>query len=128
MGGNRHLDDNAKRVAAEIIGDFGRRIADKILDSFEREAVSPPGWKGTVEKMKEKKEILNPWSLSWWMYNQKKPGGRKKKFKPHYTEEGVKKKKYRERDEKKTKSKSKSKARKKTKDTKERRKAASRRF
>lgn len=54
----------------------------------DREAVSPPGWKGTVERMKEHDdEISNPWSLSWWMKN--------KGYKPHYTEEGKLKKKYR---------------------------------
>ena len=91
---NRHLDDNTRRIAAEIIGDdFVRRIAEKILDSFEREAVSPPGWKGTVEHMKEHKEISNPWALAWFMHKQQKPGGKKKKFHPHYTEEGTKKKK-----------------------------------
>ena len=63
MGSNRYLDDNAKRIAATIIDNFGRRIAEKILDSFEREAVSPPGWRGTVEHMKEHKEITNPWAL-----------------------------------------------------------------
>jgi len=49
-----------------------------------KEAVSPPGWKGTVEKMKDKDDIDNPWALSWWMKN--------KDYKPHYTEKGKKKK------------------------------------
>ena len=130
---NGHLDDNASRIAAEILaGDRIKRIAQKILDSFKREAVSPPGWRGTVEHMKEHKKVTNPWALAWWMHNQKKPGGKKKKFKPHYTEEGDKKKKYLTKDEKKNKKNKKKKTKKnktEEKETKEeRRKAASRRF
>lgn len=30
-------------------------------------AVSPPGWKGTVEHMKSHPEISNPFALAWWM-------------------------------------------------------------
>jgi len=45
-----------------------------------KEAVSPPGWSGTVKKMKEKHpEIDNPWSLSWWMHNEG--------YQPHVKEE-----------------------------------------
>lgn len=32
--------------------------------------ISPPGWKGTVQRMKKHSEITNPWALSWWMANQ----------------------------------------------------------
>jgi len=59
---------------------------------FMKSAVAPPGWGGTVEKMKEHKDISNPWALAWWMSKQKKgdkwgPGGElKKKPKPHYKE------------------------------------------
>jgi len=59
----------------------------------EKEAVAPPGWKGTVEEMKKHKEITNPWALAWWMSKQKKgdkwgPNGKlSKKPKPQYEEE-----------------------------------------
>ena len=36
-------------------------------DSLQKAAVSPPGWEGTVKKMKEEDDIDNPWALSWWM-------------------------------------------------------------
>lgn len=55
-------------------------------------AVSPPGWGGTVEKMKKHKNISNPWALAWWMSKQKKgdkwgPGGELSHApKPHYKE------------------------------------------
>ncbi len=45
--------------------------------------VSPKGWKGTVDKMKDHPEITNPWALSWWMKN--------KGYKSHYTKSGNKK-------------------------------------
>ena len=38
---------------------------------------APPGWKGTVKKMKGHKEIDNPFALAWSM--------KKKGAKPHYT-------------------------------------------
>jgi len=31
---------------------------------------SPPGWKGTVEKMKDHKDIDNPFALAWYMKNK----------------------------------------------------------
>lgn len=44
--------------------------------------VSPPGWSGTVEKMKTHKEISNPFALAWYMRN--------KGDKSHYTKSGRK--------------------------------------
>ena len=55
-----------------------------------KEAKSPAGWKGTVEKMKDHPEIDNPWALS---YHMKSKGA-----KPHYTEKGKKKEKYKGKD------------------------------
>jgi len=49
----------------------------------EREAVSPPGWSGTVEQMKDHGEIDNPWALAWWMKG--------KGYKPHHKEKKRKK-------------------------------------
>lgn len=34
------------------------------------EKISPPGWEGTVQHMKEHSEIDNPWALAWWMDEQ----------------------------------------------------------
>jgi len=39
---------------------------------------APPGWAGTVEHMKEKGDIKNPFALSWYM--------KKKGYKPHYAD------------------------------------------
>lgn len=40
---------------------------------------SPPGWSGTIKKMKEKHpEIDNPYGLAWSMYNK----GYKHHYKP----------------------------------------------
>lgn len=47
---DRRIQMNTEKIAEEVIA------SDKI-------AVSPPGWKGTVEKMKEHKDITNPWAL-----------------------------------------------------------------
>jgi hypothetical protein len=49
--------------------------------SESHEAVSPPGWKKTVEKMKEHPEIDNPWALAWW---EKGKGAH-----PHYKEKSA---------------------------------------
>ena len=35
-----------------------------------KQAVSPPGWGGTVEHMKEHKDIDNPFALGWYMKNK----------------------------------------------------------
>jgi len=48
---------------------------------------SPPGWGGTVEKMKKDK-VENPFALAWSMY--------KKGYEPHYNTSGSKKLKFRE--------------------------------
>lgn len=67
---------------------FKRRVSM----SSKKIAVSPPNWGGTVEKMKEHKEITNPFALAWWMSKQKKgdkwgPGGELSHApKPHYKE------------------------------------------
>jgi len=37
----------------------------------EFDEIAPPGWEGTVRKMKKHKHIDNPWALAWW---QKKHG------------------------------------------------------
>ena len=81
--------DDPGRLADLVVSnlDIKTAQAQEILEDVgEKEAVSPPGWKGTVEKMKEHKEITNPYSLAWW---QKGKG-----HKPHYTEKGKKKEKY----------------------------------
>jgi len=49
-------------------------------------AVSPEGWKGTVEEMKKNKDIDNPWALAWSMKDKgytphvKEPKRRKSKL------------------------------------------------
>jgi len=59
---------------------------EALIASVVKRAVSPPGWGGTVEKMKEKHpEIDNPFALAWWMHN--------KGYEPHYKEKPKKKKK-----------------------------------
>jgi hypothetical protein len=39
----------------------------KMRGSPPKVAVSPPGWEGTVKKMKKHKDVDNPWALAWWM-------------------------------------------------------------
>lgn len=46
--------------------------------SLQKEAVSPPGWSGTVEHMKKHHDIDNPWALSWYMKGEG--------YHPHYKE------------------------------------------
>jgi len=41
--------------------------------------VAPPGWEGTIKKMKGDKNIDNPWALAWWM--------KSKGYKPNANEE-----------------------------------------
>lgn len=36
----------------------------------EQQAKAPPGWKKTVEEMKEHEEIDNPFALAWYMKNK----------------------------------------------------------
>ena len=51
----------------------------KEKESSKKVAVSPPGWGGTVEQMKEyKDDIDNPWALAWYMKGEG--------AKPHYKE------------------------------------------
>lgn len=50
-----------------------------IIDNTQVNEVSPPGWGGTVERMKKHPEIENPFALA---YSMKKKG-----YKPHYKED-----------------------------------------
>ena len=75
-------DEMARRGIKAVRASF---IASQIAERAEargflqREAVSPPGWGGTVKKMKEHKEITNPFALAWYMKN--------KGDKPHYKDD-----------------------------------------
>lgn len=63
-----------------------KEINMEVLDFYLKylQEVAPPGWEGTVKKMKKHKRISSPWALAWWMY--------KRGYKPHYTKTGKKKK------------------------------------
>jgi hypothetical protein len=65
---------------------MNQKFKSEIIDAIMKEAVAPPKWEGTVKHMKEHKEITNPYALAWDMKN--------KGAKPHYTEKGTKKKKF----------------------------------
>jgi hypothetical protein len=53
-----------------------RKEIAKALIGLARVAVAPPGWEGTVKKMKKHPEIDNPWALAWW--------GKNEGHEPHY--------------------------------------------
>ncbi len=46
--------------------------------------VAPPGFEGTVKRMKKHKDIDNPYALAWYLKN--------KGAKSHYTQSGKRKK------------------------------------
>lgn len=60
--------------------------AQRLLQRLDE--VAPKNWEGTVLRMKRHKEISNPYALSYWL--------RSRGAKPHYTESGKKKEKYKE--------------------------------
>lgn len=63
------------------------KLSNNIAIKMSKLAEAPDGWEGTVRKMKKhKEEIDNPFALAHWMKN--------KGDKPHYTEKGKKKKKF----------------------------------
>jgi len=51
--------------AAEAAVEVEMQRTAKNLD-----AVSPPGWRGTTEHMKDHPEITNPYALAWWQYKR----------------------------------------------------------
>lgn len=53
-----------------------KKIAKRLAS--DKEAVSPPGWGGTVEHMKDRPEIDNEFALAWWMRNRG--------YEPHHKE------------------------------------------
>ena len=61
---------------------IAERVASRFLaaqDEQEKEAVSPPGWDKSVERMKKHKDIDNPFALAWYMHNKgDKPHPKKK--------------------------------------------------
>jgi len=60
------------------------KLKEAIIDAVLKEAVSPPGWAGTVEHMKKHKNITNPWALAYYLRSQG--------AKPHYKERKRRKK------------------------------------
>lgn len=61
----------------EILISFGQLLAayndedtDVQTSQEEQQAKAPPGWKKTVEHMKDHPEIDNPFALSWYMKNK----------------------------------------------------------
>lgn len=66
-----------KAALQEFLEALDRQAAD-------HEAKSPPGWEKTVEKMKDHKEIDNPFALAWSMKNKgdKPHEGNKKAMSP----------------------------------------------
>ena len=60
------------------------RTKETIIEAVLKEAVSPPEWGKSIEKMKQHKEIDNPFAIGWSMYN--------KGYTPHYKETPKKKK------------------------------------
>jgi hypothetical protein len=50
--------------------------AEYILEMINE--VAPPGWEGTVRKMKSHKEISNPYALAWHMKNKGMKSHKKK--------------------------------------------------
>lgn len=59
-------------------------IRKQVYSIYEKLAVVPEGWEGTVKKMKGEEGIDNPYALTWWMKN--------KGDKSHYNENGTNKK------------------------------------
>lgn len=76
----------------KVLVKAGRKdLAQKYFEKWaalNKNAVSPPGWSGTTEKMKKHKEITNPFALSWYMHGEG--------AEPHYTEKGKLKPKFKE--------------------------------
>jgi hypothetical protein len=50
----------------------GERLRAQLQDARGKDiqAVSPPGWRGTTEHMKDHPEITNPYALAWSMYKK----------------------------------------------------------
>ena len=74
--------------AKEIKDDDHHSRGNKFNFKKYKKAESPPGWGGTVEKMKGHPEIENPFGLAWSMKN--------KGDEPHYTEKGKKKEEFKD--------------------------------
>ena len=74
--------------AKEIKDDDHHSRGNKFNFKKYKKAESPPGWGGTVEKMKGHPEIENPFGLTWSMKN--------KGDEPHYTEKGKKKEEFKD--------------------------------
>lgn len=56
-----------------------KKLAKELIDMHKNmEEVAPPGWQGSVKRMKKHKNITNPWALAWSMKN--------KGYTPHHKE------------------------------------------
>jgi len=66
-------------MSSQLLRKYLDIIAEKETSTTTINEVSPPGWGGTVERMKKHREIDNPFALAWSM--------KKKGYKPHYKED-----------------------------------------
>lgn len=66
-------------MSSQLLRKYLDIITEKETSPTTINEVSPPGWGGTVERMKKHREIDNPFALAWSM--------KKKGYKPHYKEE-----------------------------------------
>ena len=57
--------DMAKKYRSLAKAEKEKEEEDVVKEGLDE--VAPPGWEGTVKKMKGDKNIDNPWALAWWM-------------------------------------------------------------
>ncbi|MCH2405682.1 MAG: sporulation histidine kinase inhibitor Sda, partial [Nitrosopumilus sp.] len=57
--------DMAKKYRSLAKAEKEKEEEDEVKEGLDE--VAPPGWEGTVKKMKGDKNIDNPWALAWWM-------------------------------------------------------------
>jgi len=69
--------DMAKKYRSLAKAEKEKEEEDDVKEGLDE--VAPPGWEGTIKKMKGDKNIDNPWALAWWM--------KSKGYKPNANEE-----------------------------------------
>lgn len=83
IGGVRYAPVPPGRTHHKGIMIKGKQYAPAARNEERVEDVAPPGWEGSLKRMKKHSEISNPYALSWWMKNRGDT--------PHYTKTGKKK-------------------------------------
>jgi hypothetical protein len=60
-----------KKIISEIASTLTEKFGEPIMDENVLNQVAPPGMEDVVKRLKQDKNVKNPWATAWSIYNKK---------------------------------------------------------